>query len=320
MKKIWITLSLLTLVYSNHALCQLNSDDYAAQTLLAEQMEAGEEPLKPFSFSATFDIAGKADFKQKRCHRKLHDVQFAIAEVNGSTGFYYNPACKEGLIASAGYSYTRIKWDNPYITQDHFNTVNVAIAGFTHRTTPWTWSGQVQVNADVDHFSLSNYVTYNLILAGRYACNECVGLHAGFIALTGMKIDRVYPIIGIDWQINEDWKLNLVFPLNVSLLYAIDKEWSIGIAGRGFEERYRIGKQSSSRLHRKYSRGLVEYRATGVEAGVYYTSCDESLQGNLHVGELIGGTLKISNEQHKESHRFRFRSAPYIGGDIAYHF
>lgn len=320
-KKIWMVFTAISFLSINSVFGQLSSDDYAAQAMLAEQLTEGEESsLKPFSVSATFDIAAKADFKRKKCHQRLHDVQFGIGEINASAGFYYNPVCKEGLIASLGYSYTRIDWDNPYIKQDHFNTANVALAGFTHRAAPWTWSGQVQVNADIDHFSLAEYLTYNLILAGRYACNEWVGLHAGFIALTGMKIDRVYPIIGIDWKISEVWKLNLIFPLNVSLLYSLNKEWSVGVAGRGFEERYRIGRQTSTPLHRKYSRGLVEYRATGVEAGIYYLSCDESLQGNLHIGELLGGTLKISDEHHHQSHRFRFRSAPYIGGDFAYRF
>lgn len=308
----WLTLGILGVgspIYS-----QLNDDDYAAQMILVQQAEQPESSQTPFSVSAKFDIVGDAKFEHERCKRHLHNIQFAVAQANASMIFHYTECYKEGLLITGGYQYTRIKWDNPFFSQDNFNTVSIGLGGFSERIPDWSLQGQVQVNADLDDFELSSYLSYNVVLAGRYAYNECVGIHLGLIILTGMKIDRVYPIIGFDWQINEQWKLNMVYPLNIALIYAWDHEWSFGIAGRAFEERHREGDQG------KFKRGLVEYRAAGVEAGVYFKSCNSSLQANLHVGESLGGKVKVSDQHHKHSHRYRFGAAPYVGGDIAYRF
>lgn len=294
---------------------ELNTDDYASQIMVVQSISPDqEEDNRPFSVSLTVDGTGKADFEHEHCKKKLKNVQFAIAELEGTGVFYYNPACHEGLFATLGYTYTLIDWKNPYVDQNNFNTVSFGMGGFSKRLSDWTWQGQVVVNADVTHFEFADYFTFNMILAGRYAYNPCLGLHVGLIVLTGYRIDHVYPIVGVDWKISDKWWVNAVFPLNVSLLYKFTDRWSVEIAGRAYEERHRVGK------HNHYSRGLVEYYSTGMELGVNYASCQETVKGNIHIGEGFGGLVKVSDQRHRNGHRFRFKAAPYVGGYLAVKF
>lgn len=290
---------------------ELNIENYSGQEILAtsEDQECG-----PFSINSFVDWAGKADFEHKRCRKSLDNVEFGQAEVDANLVFYYDKCNKEGLIATAGYNFTQIKWKNPYFDQNQFNTASVAISGFTSRAENWEWAAQVKVNFDLNHFKWSDYIFFDMLLSGRYAYSECLGLHFGFIGLTGYRIDHLYPIIGIDWQINEDWKLNLVYPLDISLVYSLNCEWSLKLASRAFETRHRVGKDNH------YSRGLVEYRATGGEFQIAYQSVNKKIEGDVHAGELLGGRVKASNSRHHHIKRYKFKNAPYVGGHLAVKF
>lgn len=236
-----------------------------------------------------------------------------MAEIDGSAVFYYNPCCKEGLLATLAYTYTTIDWKNPFYRQQHFDTVSLAIGGFTERACDWVWKGEVRLNADVDYFDISDNLFWNLVLAGRYAYTEDVGLYIGFIAFTGMKIDRIYPILGFDWKINDRWKLNLVYPTNIGIVYKYTPQWSFSISSRSFDERHRVGDVKKEH----WRKGLIEYRATGVEAGITFTTCDEKWLANFHVGEILGGRVRVAKRHHNDIKNFRFKTAPYLGGEVA---
>lgn len=303
--------ALLTLAASPYIYAELNDDDYNSQTILVRPYEPQEAP-GPFSVSIDGDYIAKTDFEHRHCKKKFKDIEYAQADLEASAVFYYEPCYKEGLLASAGYSYNRIKWKNNYFDQTQFHTANIAIGAFTNRFCNWSWSALVRMNIDLTHFKIWDYFNFNLVLAGRYEYNECVGLHLGFIAFTGMKIDQVYPIIGIDWRINESWKLNLVFPSNISLVYNFTPEWYAQIAARAFDERFRVGPNSM-----KYSRGLIHYTSAGGELGLGYKSCDGRWEGNIHAGSIIGGKVRVSDRHNRHSHRYPFNAAPYAGFDLA---
>lgn len=296
-------------VQSLHA--QLNNEEYSGQTILEG---AAADECGPFSISSFADWTGKADFEKKKCRKSLSNVEFGVAEIDANLVFYYDKCHEEGLVATAGYNFNQIKWKNPYFDQNQFNTASVAVSGFTERAENWRWAAQVKVNFDLNHFRFADYIYFDLLLSGRYAYSKCLGLHFGLIALTGYRIDRLYPIIGFDWQISRDWKLNMVYPLNISLAYSITNEWSVLVAGRAFENRHRVGKNNY------YSRGLVEYRAAGIEAQVYYESANKRIEGDLHAGQILGGTVKASNSRHHHIKRYPFKTAPYVGGHLAVKF
>lgn len=261
-----------------------------------------------FAIETNSDAIGSSKFT-KRTHRH-QSISFCGFDVDGSMIFYYNKENAEAANIELGYNRTNIHWkENHYFNQNIFNTATLSINAQTSRMCHWIWKGKLSWNVDIDHFDLEEYSTWDCFIWGRNHYTDNVGLHLGIIVLTGMKIDHVYPIIGFDWIFNEKWKLNAVFPVNMSVVYVIDEQWSLNVKVRAFETRNRVGKNEN------ISKGLVQYLNTGVEFGADYDLGD-SIQANIHGGATFGGKLKISNHENKHSQRFRFKGAPYVGAEV----
>ncbi len=261
---------------------------------------------KPCQLEASFDMIGRSKFNRHDGHGH---IRYSRGNIETSCGFYYNPCYKEGLAATVGYTYTLMDWKhNPFFHQKHFHTATVGLSAFSHRLCDWLWRSQVAINMDTDHFNF-HYTTYDLLLWGKYEYCEDIGLHVGLLAFTGLRIDRVYPIIGFDWKYSCHWKFNLVFPIDISAVYTINDCWSVSLTGRPFYSRNRAAK------HSRLSNAVFEYENAGAEFAVNYQLSDW-LHANVHVGEAFGGKLKVANQHDHHPHHFRFNSAGYIGGEV----
>jgi hypothetical protein len=151
-----------------------------------------------------------------------------------------------------------------------------------------------------------------MLLWGRYNYRN-VGVNLGFLALTGMKIDRVYPVIGVDWKWGQKWAINLVFPTNVSIVYSINKSWAAKLAGRLFYERHRL------KHNEILDKGLIVYTTAGAEVGIDYTP-NAKLLANIHVGYNMGGRFKKANMHYHNKRDFTIEGAPYAGCELDYSF
>lgn len=274
------------------------------------EMETSEQKGKPFSIDVHFDSVKSTDIRKG--YYKDDTVQFAEGQVDLGLIFYYCPRFKEGLGVTIGYERTLLRWENnPWFNQDRFNTAHLSINGFSKRLDRWFWRGQLDINIDTDHWQ-SSYMFYNLLLWGRYECCNNIGFHIGFIAQTGMQMDRVYPILGLDWQISRRWKLNLVFPVNVSLEYMITPRWSVAIAGRTFDSRHRV---SNKEPHPKY---LVRYQNVGGELAIKYD--DTVVSANIHAGYTLGGDVRIANPHNHHPHHYKLDPSAYTGAEVVVRF
>ena len=288
---------------------QADLDDYSYYGI--ETLPHVEEQKGPVNLAGTFERTGKASIDRKGDLSGSVVYQEAVAKIN--LVFYYNKLFKEGAYAEFAYNSTYLNWNqNPFFSEKWFNTAQGTLGFFTERIRDWEWLVNGTINIDTDRINLEFYTTYNMLLWGRHAYCNNVGLHIGLLAQTGMKIDHVYPVLGADWNINPSWKVNLIFPLNISLLYTVEKNWTVGIAGRLFDSRHRVHK------HEPLSRGIWTYRATGAELATTYAT--GSVIANLHLGYLFGGTLKIANRHYEHKRRFDFNSSGYIGGELSARF
>lgn len=265
----------------------------------------------PFTIHLQGDYIGKTKIKDSY---GFHKLSFGTAEAQASMVFYYDECLQEGANIELFYENTMLDWDNPYFDQSDYSTVGFALGGFSKRLTGWTWTGQVIVNFDnLKYWNFSDYMYYDFFMWGRYELCHNLGAHIGFYAETGMKVDRVYPIIGIDWVYNCNWKINAIFPMNMSIVYTLNPNWSFALAARIFDERNRVGNREF------LSRGLWHYQSSGAEFGAYYKLANW-LSANIHAGYTIGGHLKVSDRNNNHGHRFRLEPAPYAGGDVSVNF
>lgn len=284
--------------------------DYS--TYLYEPDYEDEENKGAFNVEVQYDHIDKSKFNNKDLRGEK--IGYSYGQLNGSAVFYYDCNIEEGAYVNLQYSRTTLRWkENPFFSQENFDVFSVGLGGFSNRLYNWEWKGQLNVNFDINHFDWVDYINYDTFLWGRYVYDDCIGLNIGIIAQTGMKIDWIYPILGVDWRINCRWKLNLVFPLNVSLVYSITDRWSIALAGRTFTSRNRVGKNAP------LSRGLWTYRQVGAEIGVNYDHCNW-LKFNVHAGRTFEGQLKVANRHYKHRHHLRFDGAFYFGGEASVNF
>jgi hypothetical protein len=280
--------------------------DVDTQDIGSEQIH---EPAKrtPFSFNTYWDSIGSA--KIERGHFRGDKVRFAVAEAEAGMVVYYCPAYTEGARIAVGYTATFLRWsENPWFNQDHFNNVNFTLAAFTKRLDRWFWRSQLTINVDDREWS-APFISYDILLWGRYTYNKVLGIHLGFLAQTGLRLDRVYPIIGFDWQISRKWKLNLVYPVNVSLIYSLTRHWSLAIAGRNFNSRFRVHRGEI------FSKALVRYTNVGAEFMIKYEAHD--MTANIHAGStLSGGKFRVANHRNHRAHNYKLKPSGYVGAEM----
>ncbi len=267
-----------------------------------------KEPAKrnPFSFDTHVDVIGTARISKGFYKKDKIDYAESLAELGAIV--FYCPEYTEGLRVAAGFVPTYLKWhENPWFEQDHFNNATFTLSGFTKRAHRWFWRAQLTASFNVEDWS-SKYTAFDITLWGRYQWCKEIGVHFGFIGETGMQMDRVYPIIGFDWKISNKLNLSLVFPVNLSLMYAITPKWSFGAAGRLINSRFRVNHDQHS------YKPLVRYTNFGVECVFAYET--ELMTANIHAGSMVGGVYRVANHHNHHAKNYHFGSSPYAGAEV----
>lgn len=294
----------------------------ASNALYAEfEDNLGEEELiqprdvsraKPFALIGEYDYIGLSNFSTE----PFTDEKISFSQGNGAfrSIIIYNPCCTEGILGEVGYSNTNINWrDNPFFDQGTFNTVNFALTLFTERLNKWLWTVRLAGGYDYDRNDFSEATVYDLMLWGRYTVNCNWGVHFGVLGQTGMRIDHVYPILGFDWTPNAKWEINIVYPVDMTIVYNMNCSWSFALGARFWDSRFRLAADEP------IPNGLLVYRNAGVEMEARYHP-NEWIKASVHAGYTTGGQLKVANQQYEDKLHFDFDAAPYIGGDLTIEF
>lgn len=309
MKKFYPLLLTALALATVNSYADIDPDDFGIEGIDSPIKDAEDGPFK-IRFQG--DYVRPAKVKDSF---NFHKLTFATAQAEIGMVFYYDECIEEGANVTVFYENSYLEWkSNPFFNQTDYNTAGFTLGAFSKRLANWTWNGQLTVSFDnLKYWNISDYMYYDILLWGRYNVLDNLGFHIGFFAETGMKIDRVYPVIGIDWVYDCHWKLNAIFPLNMSIVYTLDTSWSFALGARIFDERNRVGKNQF------LSEGLWHYQAAGAEIGVYY-ALGKRLTANIHAGSTLGGRIRIGNKNWEHRQRIRLDPAPYAGGEITYNF
>jgi len=277
-----------------------------------ENIEAPKKQPGPFRIEGEFDSVCATNIDKTGFSDQ--EIQFSQYSATAGMAFCYFPDAREAYAAGLSYNRTHLCWaENPYFNQTDFNQGSLLLRLFSNRFCEWIWQGQFAININTDHWSFDQYTNYDLTLWGRYELNCNFNLHIGTIVQTGMKMDRVYPIFGFDWEINKLWKLNAVFPVNISMVYTYDCNWSAALAMRFFDIRHRTGKEEPLPM------SLVAYRNSGVEIVLLYED-DPTIDANIHIGSTLGGMVRISDKDNRNAKHFKLDPAWYVGAEAVWSF
>ena len=284
-----------------------NEQDEKIQQFNFEQEEIAAEVLPNFfEFKTEYDTTGNA-----RIYSPPYEggtVRYSDLEFDA----YYTHAfgCSSGISIGAGWCANEIHWrSNPFFNRTQFNNAIFSLTGFTGAIPRWLWKGGFSTQVDTHTWDWSNYAIYNLTIWGRYSYWDNLGIHTGLLGQTGIRKDKVLPILGFDLTWWDNWQLNMIYPVNMSLVYNIDDAWSVLLAARIMEARYRLGKEEP------LSKGIWQYQNVGTEVGLTY-QCGAFAYANFHVGCASGGDLKISDFHDHHAIHVKQDATAYVGGSL----
>ncbi len=219
-------------------------------------------------------------------------------------------------VVSLGLAYgnTGIQWaENPFFHHHSFEDFSVTAAWQNTSFQSWLWRAIFTARFSSSARRVPDYVQYTQTLWGRYDLSSCYGVHCGYIAETGLSKDTVWPIIGFDYKYSDCIKFYAVYPIEASATYTFSKPWGVELAAKQFRYRQRM------RVNEPLSKGLFEYRNFGTELRLVY-EIKPLVSANVHIGQAWGGELRIANHKNQNQNHYKFRTAPYVGGEVTVRF
>ena len=260
----------------------------------------------PVECIANYDHINSSKFNSPHSSRH-HSLSFG----EGTFLATYTQKLNSQLGLKYGVGYTNTKLDfthRPHIEQKTFNNLLLSIGGYVKTQDKWLWDTNLYLQMNTEQLSLSRYTFFRGYLHGKYEWKEDINLHVGLEGVTGMHYTHIWPSVGFDYQYSPKIRFNAIFPSNLSAIYFFTERTSINASAHFFLSRQRLGINESDHL----KRGLIAYRNVGLELGFNYRIMDRLL-ANIHIGQALGGRLRVSRRNDRKRHHYRQKPAPYFG-------
>lgn len=264
------------------------------------------DPFYPFSLWSEYYSVSPAKFRTSEVEGEK--ISYSQWE---TTFFYIQPlSTSYGMIFGAGYIGADVNWkENPFFREKLFNYVSMTAGAYTNAFPDWDWNTLISVLIDTEEFSLTEYALYQWTLEGEYTFCDWMVFHGGFILEAGLSKEKIWPIVGFEFLPWDDWKINAIFPLNISVEYAVTPNFTAVAAVRFLRNRHRV-KDSEI-----YPQAIFEYRSTGAEFELsYHPFTWLSVTG--FAGSTFNGDFKITNRNNHDAQHFKFNGSFYAGGNL----
>lgn len=271
------------------------------------------DPDRPVHFAGRYRQIGEAKFKS----RKYGHLDYA----DGYAALFYTHFLDpdNSLSWGLGYDYLKVGWGkNPRFDQSHFNYATASLGYVSTAVERWRWIVNGGFTVDAQNFNFGQTAVYHGMLWGRYHFSDCCGVHAGVMGWYGVKNGYALPIFGFDWKWGSNWSFNAIFPIDFSVNYSFDDNWSTEVAYSGFGGPYRYPRRSEHGKN-SYQDPIFELYAKGVDWNILY-KYDHLLRAVLGVGWNAGGWLYIKNQNNEHGKYFHYNSAFYAQGTLAFTF
>lgn len=269
----------------------------------------------PVHFDGEFRDVGKAKFYTHPIKGTHADYQDAHAFLYYS--HYLNP--DNALSWKVGYSFLDFNWlHNPRFSDSDYHFANASLGWVSTSITHWRWILATGVSVDARTFDFGHSGVYYGMMWGRYAFSECIGMHIGWAGYAGVKNGYLLPILGIDWRASKRWKVNAIFPVNLSIEHMFNKYWSSSLEFATFGRPYRF----PMRVHGGkdgYENGIFSVYSNGVELDIKFNT-GGAFQASFGGGWNFGGWILIKDHANHHGKYYKFDGAPYIQSKLGFSF
>ena len=171
-----------------------------------------------------------------------------------------------------------------------------------------------------DDSKTSDGRTWGILAAAAWRLNPDLTIGPGIGVFSRLEDGtRVFPILAIDWNINENWNLSTGRGMAASqgpgltLSYAFNERWSMGLSGRYEKNEFRLREKGSTQG------GLGQDRSFPMVLSANWKP-NRMITLNLYTGIELGGKLKLKDEFDVLLAESEYDSALIYGGTFQFRF
>ncbi len=212
-------------------------------------------------------------------------------------------------------NYVTFDWNkNTKFSETHFYYMQFGLTYYTNAIERWKWIARFDYNLQIEHVSHPGlYSLYNGMLWGAYEINSKWNYHLGGLGYWGLEGGTFYPLIGLDYKLDEKWFFQAIFPFAYSIEYKFAPEWTLAAKGRPLKERLRVGSREPQ------PRSILNYSSMGYELNLSYKK-ERRLTIEAYAGYNSGGKFYIKDEYGHNATYVKFGGAPYLGASLDFGF
>ncbi len=266
----------------------------------------------PVHFDGEFRDVGKAKFRTQSV--KGSHVEYQDAHAFLYYSHYMTP--DNSLSWKVGYSFLDFNWlKNPRFKENDYNFVNASVGWVSTSIKDWRWILSTGVSVDAQTFNFGQSGVYYGLMWGRYHFSDTIGMHIGWAGYAGVRNGYLLPILGIDWRASKKWKVNGIFPVNLSVEYLFNKYWSSALEVATFGRPYRFPMRVHGGIG-KYKNGIFEVYSKGLELDMKFNT-GGGFFASFGGGWNFGGWILIKDHANHHGKYYKYDGAPYVQGKIS---
>jgi hypothetical protein len=168
--------------------------------------------------------------------------------------------------------------------------------------------GTISWGGDFDA-SFSDGLGGSGLLGVTYRFSPKFSLTPGVLALARLEDDAlVVPVLGLDWEITDDWRLRSIGP-GAELTWQATEEWGFFLRGLYRPRDFRLAEDAT------VPSGVLRERAFPVSIGIEWKP-SERVTATVFGGAILGGQLRLTEEDGGEVLEENFDVTPIVGGTL----
>jgi hypothetical protein len=176
-----------------------------------------------------------------------------------------------------------------------------------------TWQlvlgGTVSWGGDLDA-SFSDGLGGSALLGVTYRFSPRFSVTPGVLALARLEDDAlVIPVLGLDWEINDSWRLRSIGP-GAELTWSAADDWGFFLRGLYRPRDFRLAADAA------VPSGVLRERAFPVSVGVEWKPTSR-VTATVFGGAIFGGNLRLTEEDGGEVYDDDYDVAPIVGGSLS---
>jgi len=193
---------------------------------------------------------------------------------------------------------------------DDFLTAQLGFFGAYELDETWALAlgGSVSWGGDLDA-GFSDGVGGMGLLGVKYSFTPEFSLTPGVLVLSRLEDDAFFvPVLGVDWQMAEAWRLRSIGP-GAELTWQAGDDWGVFLRGLYRPREFRLASDAS------VGSGVLRDRGFPISLGLEWKP-NARVTGTIFGGAVVGGSLRLKDDGGDDVFEEDYEATPIFGGSL----